>query len=167
MWKDAYDEGGLAWDDSSNNRAFLSGTVSATLNGASIYIESLRKAQQYQTEKGSLMKDDIRHAPLPKGPAGQFAFHVFQCHVMPSYSKNQKAAKDFLRWLHDASNYEKWFTTQKGFSTGITRSWEKSKMWDEDPVMSPYRVAGQLGQIPGYRGPTGPKAAEARSAERR
>ncbi|MGX1058275.1 ABC-type glycerol-3-phosphate transport system substrate-binding protein [Bradyrhizobium japonicum] len=39
FWKDAHDEGGLAWDDSNNNRAFLSGTCSATLNGASIYIE--------------------------------------------------------------------------------------------------------------------------------
>src|SRR3546814_15216064 len=71
FWKDAYDEGGLAWDDSSNNRAFLSGTISSTLNGASIYIEALRKAQQYQTEKGGMIKDDIRHAALPKGPAGQ------------------------------------------------------------------------------------------------
>jgi multiple sugar transport system substrate-binding protein len=41
-YKDAVDEGGLAWDDSNNNRAFLSGTICATLNGASIYIESLR-----------------------------------------------------------------------------------------------------------------------------
>ena len=37
FWKDALDEGGLAWDDSNNNRAFLSGTISSTLNGASIY----------------------------------------------------------------------------------------------------------------------------------
>ena len=160
FWKDAYDEGGLAWDDSSNNRAFLSGTICATLNGASIYIESLRKAQQYQTEKGGLLKDDIMHSPLPKGPGGQFGMHTFESHVLPNYSKNQKPAKDFLRWLHDAANYEKWFVTQKGFSTGITKSWEKSKMWDEDPVMAPYRVAGRLGQIPGYPGPTGPKAAE-------
>jgi multiple sugar transport system substrate-binding protein len=160
LWKDAYDEGGLAWDDSSNNRAFLAGTVSATMNGASIYIEALRKAQQYQTEKGGLLKDDIQHALLPRGPAGQFAFHVFQSHVMPNYSKNQKAAKDLLRWMHDAPNYEKWFVSQKGFSTGVTRSWEKSKMWDEDPVMEPYRVAGRLGLTPGYPGPTGPKAAE-------
>ena len=28
IWKEAFDEGGLAWDDSSNNRAFLSGTIS-------------------------------------------------------------------------------------------------------------------------------------------
>ena len=160
FWKDAHDEGGLAWDDSSNNRAFLSGTVCSTLNGASIYIESLRKPDQYQTEKGAKLHTDILHSPLPKGPAGQFGFHTFESHVLPNYSKNQKAAKEFLRWLHDAANYERWFVTQKGFSTGVTKSWEKSKMWDEDPVMAPYRVAGRLGQIPGYPGPTGPKAAE-------
>src|SRR5882672_3573857 len=68
FWKDACDEGALAWDDSGNNRAFLSGTISATLNGASIYIESLRKADQYRTEKGEPLNKDILHAPLPKGP---------------------------------------------------------------------------------------------------
>ena len=40
FWKEAHDEGGLAWDDTNNNRAFLAQTISATLNGASIYIES-------------------------------------------------------------------------------------------------------------------------------
>jgi hypothetical protein len=38
FWKDSCDEGGLAWDDSNNNRAFHAGEISATLNGASIYI---------------------------------------------------------------------------------------------------------------------------------
>lgn len=160
FWKDAHDEGGLAWDDSSNNRAFLSGTICSTLNGASIYIESTRKPAQYQTEKGTPLKDDILHAPLPAGPAGQFGFHTFQSHVVPSYSKNLDATKAFLTWLHTDANYEKWFTSQKGFSTGITASWEKHKMWGEDPVMTPYAVAGRLGRIPGYPGPTGPKAAE-------
>ena len=36
FWKEAHDEGGMAWDDSNNNRAFLSDTISATLNGALI-----------------------------------------------------------------------------------------------------------------------------------
>src|ERR671912_164910 len=160
FWKDSHDEGGLAWDDSNNNRAFLSGTISATLNGASIYIESLRKPDQYKTDKGAQLKTDILHAPLPRGPAGQFGFHTFESHIMPSYSKNQKATKDFLRWLHTPANYEKWFTSQKGFATGPTAEWEKSKMWEEDPVMQPFRVAGRLGQLPGYKGLPNPKAAE-------
>src|SRR5436190_3666 len=72
FWKDAHDEGGLAWDDTNNNRAFLSQTIAATLNGASIYIESLRNADKYISEKGAKLNTDILHAPLPKGPAGQF-----------------------------------------------------------------------------------------------
>ena len=99
FWKDAHDEGGLAWDDTNNNRAFLSQTISATLNGASIYIESLRNPDKYITEKGAQLKTDILHAPLPKGPAGQFSMHTYYSHVLPTYSKNQKAAKDFLRWV--------------------------------------------------------------------
>jgi len=163
FWKDAHDEGGLAWDDSSNNRAFLAGTISSTLNGASIYIESLRRPDSYKTEKGAQLKSDILHSPLPAGPKGQFGFHTFQSHFLPTYSKNQKAAKEFLTWIHTEANYEKWFVTQKGFATGVTASWEKSKMWDEDPIMEPYRVAGRLGKIPGFEGPTSAKAAEALS----
>ena len=77
FWKDAHDEGGLAWDDTNNNRAFLSQTISATLNGASIYIELLRNPDKYITEKGAQLKTDILHAPLPKGPAGQFSMHTY------------------------------------------------------------------------------------------
>ena len=72
----------------------------ATLNGASIYIESLRNPDKYITEKGAQLKTDILHAPLPKGPAGQFSMHTYFSHAVPNYSKNQKAAKDFLKWVH-------------------------------------------------------------------
>jgi len=160
FWKDCFDEGGLAWDDTNNNRAFLSGTISATLNGASIYIETLRKPDQYKTEGGKPMKEDIRHSPLPKGPKGQFGFHLFQSHMVMSYSKNQKAAKEFLKWIHTPANYEKWFVSQKGYSTPPTAQWEKHKMWEEDPVMAPFKIAGRFGLSPGYAGPPNRKSAE-------
>lgn len=159
-WKDAYDEGGLAWDDASNNRAFLAGTVSSTLNGASIYIESTRKPEQYKTADGKPLKDDILHAPLPAGPKGQFGFHTFTSHVMPSYSKNQKAAKDLLRYIHSQPVYEQWFMTGQGFYTPSTTTWEKHAMWSKNPVMQPFAVAGQQGQTPGYKGEPNAKAAE-------
>ena len=160
FWKDAHDEGGLAWDDSNNNRAFLSGTICATLNGASIYIESLRKPDQYKTAKGAQMKTDILHATLPKGPAGQFAFHVPFSHMVMSYSKNQKPAKDLLRWLGSREVFDKWFVSQKGFAVGPTRDWEQHPVWKEDPVMLPFKDAARLGRAPGYAGPAGKKAAE-------
>jgi multiple sugar transport system substrate-binding protein len=160
FWKDAHDEGGLAWDDTNNNRAFLSGTIAATLNGASIYIETLRKPEQYQTDKGEPMNKDILHAPLPKGPAGQFGFHLLQSNMLMKYSKNQDAAKEFLKWLHTEANYRKFFESQKGFATPCTVKWESDKLWDVDPVMTPYKVAARLGQAPGYAGPPNAKAAE-------
>jgi multiple sugar transport system substrate-binding protein len=33
-------------------------------------------------------------------------------------------------------------------------------MWDKDPVMKPYAVAGKLGALPGRAGPPNAKAAE-------
>lgn len=160
FWKDAHDEGGLAWDDSNNNRAFLAQTISATLNGASIYIESLRNAKRYITEKGAELRTDILHAPLPKGPAGQYSMHTYFSHVLPTYSKNQAAAKNFLKWVHSKAVYEKWFISQRGFATPPTAEWEKHKVWDEDPVMTPYKIAGRLGRTPGYAGPANAKAGE-------
>ena len=159
-WKDAFDEGGLAWDDASNNRAFLAGTVCSTLNGASIYIESVRKADQYKTADGKPLKDDILHAPLPGGPKGQFGMHTFTSHVMPSYTKNEKAAKDLLRFIHAKENYDQWFTTGQGFYTPGTNSWETHAMWKQNPVMAPFAVAGQQGLTPGYPGEPNAKAAE-------
>ena len=68
FWKDACDEGGFAWDDTSNNRAFLSDEISATLNGASIYIAAKRGQDKIKDEKGEPMVRDIQHGPIPSGP---------------------------------------------------------------------------------------------------
>jgi multiple sugar transport system substrate-binding protein len=160
MWKEAFDEGGLAWDDSNNNRAFLSGTICATLNGASIYIESLRNKDKYKTDKGALMHTDIRHAANPAGPAGAFLNHTTFHHAVMGYSKNQKLAKDFLRWFHQKENYEPWFLSQKGFSVGPTTEWEKHKMWEEDPIMQPFRTGARAFRLFGYAGPPNAKATE-------
>ncbi len=70
IWKDACDEGGLAWDDTNNNRAFLAGEISATLNGASIYIAAKRGQDKIKDDKGEPMVRDIQHARLPAGPGG-------------------------------------------------------------------------------------------------
>jgi multiple sugar transport system substrate-binding protein len=161
FWKEAHDEGGLAWDDSSNNRAFLAGTCCATNNGASIYIEALKKPDAYQTEKGTPLKNDILHAALPKGPGGQFSFHVPFSNMVMAYSKNQKPAKDFLRWITSKAVYDPWFVSQKGFSVGATTDWEKHKLWNDDPVMLPFKSAARTGRFAGYAGPSSRNAAEA------
>ena len=96
FWNDACDTGGLAWDDSSNNRAFLSGSISATNNGASIYLEAKRKPDVYLTEKGTPMYQDILHAPLPKGPGGQFNLPGPFTEHADGLFEEPKAAKHFI-----------------------------------------------------------------------
>ena len=76
FWKDGCDEGGLAWDDTNNNRAFLAGEICATLNGASIYIAAKRGQDKIKDEKGEPMVRDIQHARLPAGPAGSWSYHT-------------------------------------------------------------------------------------------
>ena len=69
-----------------------------------------RKFEDYQTETGKPLKDDIFHMPLPAGAAGQFSYHVPFTNVVMGYSKNRKAAMDFLGWIHTKEVYDPWYT---------------------------------------------------------
>jgi multiple sugar transport system substrate-binding protein len=163
FWKDACDEGGLAWDDTNNNRAFHAGELSATLNGASIYIVAKRQAEKIKDDKGEPLWRDIEHAaPLPAGPAGQAALYLPFQHSIMKYSKNQKAAKDLLRWMHQKENYEKWFQVNEGYSVGCTKSWEDHPMWGKvDKPLQIFRRAVRQARMLGAQGPSTAKATEA------
>src|SRR5215469_4279872 len=137
FWKDAYDEGGFAWDDSSNNRAFLSGTCSSTNNGALIYLEAKKKPETYLTEKGAPLWKDIFHTRLPKGASGQFTFPFPFSDMVMGYSKNQKAAKEFLSWAHSKPVFDQWFTSQQGFTLGPTAEWQNPRCGRTIPSCCP------------------------------
>jgi multiple sugar transport system substrate-binding protein len=163
FWKDACDEGGLAWDDTNNNRAFHAGEISATLNGASIYIVAKRQKDKIKDDKGEPLVQDIEHAALmPAGPAGQFALYGGQQHSIMKYSKNVKLAQDFLRWLHQKDNYEKWFVVNEGYSVGSTKVWEEHPMWGKvDKPLQVFRQAVRKTFAFGHPGPASAKATEA------
>jgi len=162
FWKECCDEGGLAWDDTNNNRAFHAGELSATLNGASIYIVAKRQKDKIKDDKGEPMYTDIGHAPLPAGPSGAYLLFLNQSNALMKYSKNQKLAKDFLRWVHKKENYGKWFTTQEGYSVGGTKVWENDPMWAKlDEPLKMFRTAARNTRLFGYAGPSTGKATEA------
>jgi ABC-type glycerol-3-phosphate transport system substrate-binding protein len=160
LWKETMDEGGLAWDDTNNNRAFLSGSISATNNGASIYIEAKKKPDSYLTETGRPMKDDILHAGIPAGPGGQFNLPGPFTDMLMSYSQNQKPAKDFMRWIRSKPVFDEWFTSQQGYTAGATKVWEEHPVWNLDPVLAPFKKIPVTGRLAGYAGPPSRKAAE-------
>src|SRR3989442_2742233 len=100
FWKDCLDEGGLSWDDSSNNRAYLAGTISATINGASIYFVAKRQFPD--------IAKVTNHGHMPRGPAGRFYYIGGQGHAIMKDSKNQQVAKEFLRRFWDGPREAKW-----------------------------------------------------------
>jgi len=163
FWKDGCDEGGLAWDDTNNNRAFHAGEISASLNGASIYIVAKRQKEKIRDDNGQPMYLDIDHAALlPAGPAGQFPLYLNHSHGVMKYSRNQKLAKDLLRWLHQKENFEKWFVVSEGYSVGATTAWENHPMWEKiDEPLRVFRSAARKTRIFGYAGPSTAKATEA------
>jgi multiple sugar transport system substrate-binding protein len=161
FWKDACDEGGLAWDDSNNNRAFHAGEISATLNGASIYILAKRQQDKIKDDKGAPLWRDVQHGPIPAGPKGPAAYHVAFSHGLMKYSKNQKPAKEFLKWLHSKNQFGKWFEVEAGYSVGSTKHWEEHPMWAKvDDSMKGYRVAARASRMIGLDGPPSAKATE-------
>ena len=164
FWKDACDEGGLAWDDTNNNRAFHAGDISATLNGASIYIVAKRQPGQAQGRQGRAACSRTSSTPrsCPRGPPASSPFYGGQQHSVMKYSKNQKLAKDFLKWLHQDANYEKWFVVNEGFSVGATKKWEEHPLWAKvDKPLQVFRQAARLTRAFGHPGPASAKATEA------
>jgi multiple sugar transport system substrate-binding protein len=164
FWKDGCDEGGLAWDDTNNNRAFLAGEICATLNGASIYIAAKRGQEKIKDDKGEPMVRDIQHARLPAGPAGSSSYQASFHHGVMKYGKNQKLAKDFLKWLHGKEQFGKWFQVAEGFSIGSTKFWEQHPLWNTiDEPMKGFRTAADNSRVFGYAGAPSAKATEAYS----
>jgi len=153
VWKDCLDEGGLAWDDSSNNRAYLAGTISATINGASIYFVAKRQFPDIAKVTG--------HGHMPKGPGGRFYNIGGQGRAVMKYSKNQQVAKEFLRWFMDRPQYEKWMASNDGYVVGPTPYWEKHSLWEKDPKLAPFKESVRFGRWPGYPGTPSRKASEA------
>jgi multiple sugar transport system substrate-binding protein len=154
FWKDACDEGGLAWDDSSNNRAFLAEQISATFNGASIWVEAKKNFAQ--------LVNVTNHAYFPAGPQGRDHPHATFENAIMSYSPNKEAAKELIRYLMEYKNFAEWLRAGQGYSTAPTKNFAQDKMWSEmDPQVEPFKDIVKYGRHFGWPGPASRKAAQA------
>ena len=157
LWDDAMDPAGLTWDDSSNNRAFLNGTISATNNAPSIYLAAAN--QVVLDERGEPLVNDIQHVPNPAGPMGTFHYHYSQQLAIPKYSKNVDAAKDLVRWLMEKEQLSKYLRRGQAYQGGALKVYLKDQMWDMFPALKPYRDSLLQGQHVGWKGPADAPAA--------
>jgi multiple sugar transport system substrate-binding protein len=151
-WKEAYDETGLAWDDSGNNRAFLAETISATQNGASIWWVA-RKDQ-------APFFDDIGLDFLPPGPKGQFVMSVTNHYAIMKYSKNVEAAKAYIRWAMSDPVWMPWFELASSYHCGVGPKQNDNPIWDKfPPVARVFKKAPTISRPIGYPGPADQRAA--------
>ena len=96
LYRDTMTPEVFSWNSASNNQGLAAGRMSYILNSISAY----RTAQ----ENNPPVADDIRFVPALAGPKTALAAqHVMYNWIVPSFSRNADAAKEFL--LHYTANF--------------------------------------------------------------
>jgi multiple sugar transport system substrate-binding protein len=156
FWEAACDPGGMAWDDTSNNRAFLGGTISASLNGASIYFVPKNDPGQYPG-----LAENIGHFLNPEGPAGRYHFVGPRSLSIMEYSANKEAGAEYIRWSAQEDNFSAFMTVNQGYIQGVAPKWETHSVWESDPAIAIYATNPRYGRTAGYAGPWNRQSGEA------
>ncbi len=160
FWKDACDEGGLAWDDTNNNRAFHAGELSATLNGASIYIVAKRQEDKIKDDKGEPLWPRHRACRAAPGRArGAAALYLPFEHGIMEHSRNQKLGRGLIRVAAPEGELREVVQVNEGYRVGATRNWEEHPMWRkvDKPLRLPVGPSGGPGcRLTRARPPPGP-----------
>jgi multiple sugar transport system substrate-binding protein len=148
--------GTLSWLDPSNNKAFLAGDISLTLNGISIYYV----AKTSKDPAVRAMAPDIYHAPPPVGPVGRpTELNVFSPCFVFKYSKYPNAAKEYLRFTLEKEQYEAWQKASLGYVSQTLRAYRSNPVWTEDPKHTAFRDIAERTLDDGYAGRLGAPSA--------
>ncbi len=153
LFQDGETDDVFAWDDAANNRAFLAGAVSITVNAASIYWAAKKDAPQ--------LRGVTNHALFPKGPAGRFGYSSPILLGVFKFSKAQKEAKEFIKWLMEPKQYSAWIGEGEGMMAGLLNYYEDDPVWKKDPKLETIRQIPKYVRMPGYPGPPSRQAQEA------
>lgn len=144
--------GVLSWNDSNNNKAFLSGELSLTLNGISIWTVAKNSPDPKQQE----IAKDMDHAPMPIGVSGK---PTEQQNVVVAYgykhSKYPKAVKEYLRFMWDKENYDAWEKASNGYVSPPLPAYNDNPIWTSDAKITPFRDCMKRCQDNGFAGDLG------------
>ena len=144
--------GTLSWLDPNNNKAFLDGQISVTNNGISIYYAAKNSPDLKLKEIAA----DMNHATFPVGPVGKpTEYHLFFNQMIMKYTKYPQAAKEFLRFMMEADQFNAWIAGGGGYVSQPLRAYASNPIWTSDPKNTPYRDAFANLRPAGYAGKLG------------
>src|SRR5579885_496589 len=148
--------GTAAWNDASNNKAFLGGEIYWTNNGISIYVAAKKDPTKKQ------IAEDMDHAYWPVGPIG----HPTELHLMypvlaMTYTKYPQACKALMAFMLEADNFNPWIESAQGYLTHCLNAYDKNPVWTADPKTTPFRDVAKRTLTAGGLGSVGEKAATA------
>jgi multiple sugar transport system substrate-binding protein len=159
--KQLYDNmvpGVLAWNDSSNNKAFLGNELHWTNNTISIYIAATRDPTKKE------IAEDMDHAYWPIGPIGHpTELHIAEPLLTMAYTKFPQACKALMAFIMEADRYNKWLYVSQGFFSPTLTAYDSNALWTEDPKRAVFRDAAKRSLTIGGLGSIGEKAANALS----
>jgi multiple sugar transport system substrate-binding protein len=158
LWKQAETSEVFSWTAASNNQGLVAGQLNYILNSISAY----RTAQQTNPSTA----DDIFFVPALKGPSKMLASeHVIYSYIIPKFSKNVDAAKqflvDYIGNYHDSVYQSQLYNFPAFQNTGAQKPLFGSGGWlDNDPFgshpankLSLLKNAQQWSTNVGYPGP--------------
>ena len=152
---DTFVPGTAAWNDGSNNKAFLGNELWLTNNGISIYAAA-------QRDNMMDIANDMDHALWPTGPVGfPTEFHIAYPMLAFTYTKYPNACKAFIEYMMSPEAYGPWLTGAVGYLTQSLNAYDSLPVWTDDPKRTVFRDAAKRTLTAGYKGSVGEKAAAA------
>jgi multiple sugar transport system substrate-binding protein len=150
--------GTLSWLDPNNNKAFLSGEISLTLNGVSIYYAA-KNAQEPAIRN---LVPDIQHVNMPVGPVSKPAeLNPFSPAFVFKHTRYPNAAREYLRFMWEREQYADWQSAGLGYAQQPLKGYADNPIWKSDPKLAPYRRIPELTRDNGYAGTLGTASAGA------
>jgi len=153
---DTFIPGVASWNDSSNNKAFLSGELYLTSNGISIYVA----AKDDPAKKD--LAEDTYHALWPVGPSGKPTELQLAVPILAfNFTKYPNAAKAFIAFMLEKENFDKWLSGARGYLTHTLNAYDASPVWTADPKNQVFSQASKRALPASGIGTPGEKAATA------
>lgn len=149
----------LSYDDAANNRAFLSGSISATNNASTIWATARNQGTQIVTGKdadGKEVKKNLHeltdHFVYPAGPAGQVTYAEFMSSAIFAYSPNAAAAKALLTYINEVEQVSPWANPNLGFVFPPLKGQKDNLLmpWNTTPKLAPFKEYAASSHLPGY-----------------